>query len=119
METSPRTNAHRRIPAIEVPANRSPVAASGVGRGGLAGGLDPPPARSTPTVPVVPDPIQQRPLKPDIMPHLLGLDPLVTQNLLTLSQKLLVEAGVLHKIVRRPLGGCHGCGCRYAHGIRG
>jgi hypothetical protein len=37
------------------------------------------------------NPLQQSPLKPDVVAQSLGLQPLVAENLLPLRQKLLIE----------------------------
>lgn len=53
-----------------------------------------------PVRPVFHDPVQQRSLKPDVVPRLLALQPLVTQNFFALSQKLTVQRRVHHDLSR-------------------
>lgn len=54
-------------------------------------------------------PVEEGFLKSDVTPLLLTLDPLVTQNLFSLRQKLPVKSRVLQEIgrIRRCLGSYH------------
>jgi hypothetical protein len=64
-----------------------------VGRGGLTG--------FAPLGPVLDDPIGERAFEADVMPGLLGLDPLVAQDFLAFRLKFAVKRGVLQQIIRR------------------
>ncbi|HSH95363.1 MAG TPA: hypothetical protein VK968_14565, partial [Roseimicrobium sp.] len=54
----------------------------------------------TPFAAVLDDPVGKRAFEADVVSRLLGLDPLVTQNLLPLRLELPVEGRVLEKIAR-------------------
>jgi hypothetical protein len=58
-------------------------------------------AAFTPLGPVLDDPVGQCPFKPDISSGFFGLDPLVFQNLLSLSLEFAVERGILQQIASR------------------
>ena len=64
--------------------------AGGVGVPGLA-----------PLGTVFDDPVRQRLLEADVVSRLLGFDPFVAKNLLSLRLELAVERGVLEQVARR------------------
>jgi hypothetical protein len=47
---------------------------------------------------VLSDPIEQSAFEADVMAETLGLDPLMSQDLLPLREELLVKAGLLYKV---------------------
>lgn len=57
-------------------------------------------AISSPGIAVFADPVQQSAFETDVISQPLRLDPLVSENLLPLSEKLLVKAGLLYKVSR-------------------
>ena len=57
--------------------------------------------RSTPALPVFPNPVEQRPFKSDIVAESFGLEPFVFQNFLPLRQKFLIKTGLLYEFPRR------------------
>jgi hypothetical protein len=44
------------------------------------------------------DPVEERPLETDIIPGFLAFNPFMAQNLLALSQELLVEHRIFHQL---------------------
>src|SRR5260221_13591193 len=56
---------------------------------------------------VLHDPIEQRPFKPNIVPNLFALNPLVAKDFFSFGQKLLVQSRILYQfrgIILRRLG---------------
>ena len=45
------------------------------------------------------NPIKQRPFETNVLPEPLRLQPLISQNLIALSEKLLIETRMFHKLV--------------------
>ena len=54
---------------------------------------------ATPSVSVVANPVEKRALKADVAPCLLGFQPLVPQDFLTLGEKFLIEAGTRNELL--------------------
>ena len=54
-----------------------------------------------PALAVLPNPIEQRSLKTDIVSEAFGLQPLVLQDFLPLREKFLIEAGLFNKLAGR------------------
>jgi len=57
--------------------------------------------RRPPALPVLANPIQQRPLETDIVTQALRLEPLVLQDFFPLGEKLLIKTGLFHKLSGR------------------
>src|SRR5208283_3504298 len=70
--------------AEELRPRFAPRGAYGLLRGDLLA------AGRPPALPVLPDPVQKRPLKTDVVAEALGLQPLVFEDLLPLRQEFLV-----------------------------
>lgn len=45
------------------------------------------------------DPIEERPLEPDVVTDFLAFQPLMTENLLTLGKELLVQQGLPYELL--------------------
>ena len=58
-------------------------------------------AGAPPFGPMVYDPIRKRPLKPDVIAGLFGLDPLVFEDFFAFGLKLAVEGGIADEITTR------------------
>ena len=56
------------------------------------------PAGGPPAFPVLSNPVEQRALEADVVSEPLRLNPLVLQNLFTLGEKFLIQAGLFHKL---------------------
>jgi hypothetical protein len=59
------------------------------------------PPRCAPALPVLPDPVEEGPLKADVEAEALGFEPLVLQDLLPLREEFLIEARLLDEFPRR------------------
>lgn len=64
---------------------------------GFAGGMVAA-AGGAPAVAVFANPVEQGAFEADIVAEAFGLDPLVAQDLLTLGEKFLIKAGLLHEV---------------------
>ena len=54
--------------------------------------------RGPPALPVFANPVEQGPFETDVVAKALRFNPLVFQDFLPLSQKLLIEAGLFHEL---------------------
>jgi hypothetical protein len=75
----------------------------GEGMGGVAAGLLLLlllllPAGGPPALPVLPDPVEQRTLKSDVVPQPLGFQPFVFQDFFPLREEFLIQAGLFHEL---------------------
>jgi len=59
------------------------------------------PTCGTPSFAMFANPIEKCAFKADVVAQSLGLDPFVAQDLLSLSEKLLVKTGLLYEVARR------------------